>query len=112
MTDIFSLDELMNGKKESAAVAVGTEIYYRGDMANPEDYGEIIQILPASKHGPEQALIRTDDGREFVYYTAHISAVDSGNGSTRVCTKQAHEAFREERIRKMQKDRERLLGGK
>ena len=44
---------------------VEDRIYYKGDMANVEDFGTITKIHPANKWGPLSYDIQTDDGRTF-----------------------------------------------
>ena len=43
----------------------GDRIYYKGDMANCEDFGIIIAIRPADKWACLSYDIRLDDGRDI-----------------------------------------------
>lgn len=42
---------------------IGTKIYYSGDMANPDGFGEVIAIRPATKWSSEHFVILMDDER-------------------------------------------------
>lgn len=44
-------------------VTIGTRIYYTGDQANGSSAGTVIEIIPATKYGPEEAVIMYDEER-------------------------------------------------
>ena len=46
-------------------IQVGTEIYYTGDMANVEGFGEVISYHKKSKYIQESVDIKLEDGRVF-----------------------------------------------
>lgn len=41
----------------------GDRIYYTGDMANGSSEGTILEIVPATKYGPESVWIKFDESR-------------------------------------------------
>ncbi len=43
----------------------GQRVYYTGDRANSEDYGTIIDVIPADRYAPERYTIELEDGRIF-----------------------------------------------
>jgi len=71
----------------------GTRIYYRGDMANFEDFGTIKRAY-TDRWGSFYD-IDLDDGRKIeALYSLMVDTVDSGNGSTRFVTLDAYKAHR------------------
>jgi len=75
----------------------GTRIYYRGDMANIEDFGTITKSY-ADKWG-DFYDITLDDGRTFKgIFKIMVHDIDSGNGSTRFVTLEAYEKRQNEQI--------------
>lgn len=48
---------------EISKLEIGTRIYYRGDMANCEGFGEITAHNPATRFRPVTVTMRLDDGR-------------------------------------------------
>jgi hypothetical protein len=80
-------------------IKIGMKIYYRGDMANIEDFGEITEII-INKWGKFFST-KLEDGREqkkvpFIM----MDFVDNGNGRTRFCTLEAYEARRKAQFEK------------
>jgi hypothetical protein len=55
----------MNAKEVAARFTVGTEIYYKGDMANSDGYGRITAIRQPTKWNPLSVDVRLDDDREM-----------------------------------------------
>jgi hypothetical protein len=72
--------------------AVGTKIYYRGDMANQPGFGEVAGHR-LSKWG-NGYNIKMDDGRVFNIEEISLNDVDKGHGGTRFVTLAAHNAYR------------------
>ena len=80
----------------------GTEIYYTGDMANSEGFGEITKLYN-DEYG-DFVNITMDDGRKMKrLYTSMFSEKYSGNGSTRFVTKKAYDEYRNMQIQKFYK---------
>ena len=86
----------------------GTRIYYRGDMANREGFGEITEIYPANKYAGEQVKITMDDEREITIPKIMIKGEDTGNGMTRFCTEQAYMKRKKEQFERMKKEAEKI----
>ena len=85
----------------NAAAKVGTAIYYRGDMANRDGFGNVVEYIPSAKWG-DDVKIRLDDGREMTIPAMMVKDTDSGNGSTRFVTLRAYEERRQQYIAEMQ----------
>ncbi len=79
-------------------LTVGTKIYYRGDMANPEGFGKITKVFPAGKYSPQEAEVTLQDGRKPVVPLMMIKFQDTGDGRTRFCTEWAYRKRRKQRI--------------
>lgn len=70
-------------------ITIGTKIYYRGDMANAEAFGEVTELLE-DKWGSFFSA-KMDDGREMNRVPMiSLKDVDTGNGHTRFCTMTAY----------------------
>ena len=84
-------------------LAIGTRIYNRGDVANMEHFGAITGHN-LSKWG-DQVQITPEDADIKSYWVplCMIHNVDSGNGTTRIVTAEAHKAYRAERIKAWEK---------
>ena len=68
---------------------IGTKIYYRGDMANPEGFGEITEISK-DKYGYWFST-KLEDGREQRHIPMDMMKEhDTGDGHTRFCTMDAY----------------------
>ena len=80
---------------------VGTAVYYRGDMANRDGFGHIVEYIPSAKWG-DSIKIKLDDGREMTIPAFTLSNKDSGNGSTRFVTLKAYKERRAQEIAEMQ----------
>lgn len=83
-------------------IPIGTRVYNRGDMANPEHWGTIIAWVEPGRYQCGQYLIERDD-REAdrpTYWVAQnmVHDVDAGNGATRIVTEEAHRAWREQQL--------------
>lgn len=50
---------------QTTAHAVGTKVYYTGDMANQSGNGVVVAIRPATEWTHESMDITLDDGREM-----------------------------------------------
>jgi len=59
--------------KETERLKIGDEIYYTGDMANSDGFGEIADTKDG--HWSAELLIKMDDGRKF--WVGRISFADS-----------------------------------
>jgi hypothetical protein len=70
-------------------MTIGTKIYYRGDMANREGFGEIVEIIESERFG-QDVKIKFEDGRETIIKTRQIDTEDTGDGRTRFCTEWAY----------------------
>jgi hypothetical protein len=75
-------------------IEIGTKIYYRGDMANMEGFGEVTSVMNDRFGSYFSAVL--EDGREINKLPAHmLSEEDTGNGMTRFCTLAAFNERRE-----------------
>jgi len=75
---------------------IGTEIYYRGDMANNPGFGVI------TGHGKNTVDIRLEDGRiQRRIYVIMFSTIDTGDGLSRFVTKKAYFERREKQLAKL-----------
>ncbi len=83
-------------------LAKGTRIYYTGDMANLDGFGEITEELPAGKYAPAQVKIKMDDGREFTTFKMGFSEEYKGHCGTRFVTEWAYRKFRHNQIKELQ----------
>ena len=87
---------------KTTTIEVGTRVYNRGDMCNPEHFGTITKI--ESDRWGTHIEITPDDGATLGYtdeprkpYSVPvimICHVDKGNGSTRIVTEAAYNALR------------------
>jgi hypothetical protein len=93
-----------------AKVTVGTRIYYTGDMANPDDFGTVTQIIPGNKYSPELVEVTLDDGRIRKPYASMIEDTYAGSHTTRFVTLEAYDAWCKAAIEDMQRQYAHLLG--
>ncbi len=85
------------GKMKLNELEIGMKIYYRGDMANSEGFGEITHLIH-TKWGND-FTVKLDDGREFKSVpVTMIDNIDTGNCSTTFCTLEAYKAKRKEQL--------------
>ena len=82
---------------KTSDITVGMTIYYRGDIANSEGFGEVTEIKE-SKMWSDTIVITMDDERIFQISPIMIDEVDTGNCSTKFCTIEAYEAKRKEQL--------------
>ena len=82
-------------KNTKQAVAIGTRIYYTGDMANNEDYGTVTDVVTSGRWGTHH-VIQLDDGRELTQ--TRIGDVYQGHGGTRFVTVAAVNKYWAERV--------------
>ena len=82
---------------KTSDIIVGMAIYYRGDMANSEGFGEVTEIKINKKWG-DAVVIIIDNEREFEISPHMIHEVDSGNCSTKFVTVEAYKAKRKEQL--------------
>lgn len=80
-------------------LTVGTKMYNHGDMANPDHFGTITRVIK-NRWGVKYEITK-DEGSAYEYGPYIISAVQVsekylGNGMSRIVTKDAYMAFREE----------------
>jgi len=84
---------------EANEIKIGQEIYYRGDMANAEGFGKITEVI-RDKWG-DFFSTKLEDGREQKRIPCIMLAeIDTDNGMTRFCTKEAYNKKRQEKIDK------------
>lgn len=80
-------------------LAVGTRIYYTGDMANCEGEGTIDAIIPADKFRSKSYNITMDDGRVWLF----VFSASFGNApGDRFCTLESHNENRRKSMEAMQ----------
>lgn len=84
------------------------KIYYTGDMANADGFGEIAAVRPAGKYGPESYDVKLEDGREF--RGVYPSMFDAGPGR-RFWPRDEWHADRQKKIEQMQASFKRLQAG-
>ena len=85
------------GKMKINELEIGTKIYYRGDMANPEGFGEITE-LTQDKWGSFFST-KLDDGRKQKQVPlVMLDSVDTENCSTSFCTLEAYQTRRDKQI--------------
>jgi hypothetical protein len=80
-------------------LAVGTRIYNRGDMANPEHFGTITEVR-TDRWGTQYKITPDAESDRISWYwipAAMFSETDNGNGTTRFVTEAAHNSWRNER---------------
>ena len=85
------------GKMKTSDITVGMAIYYRGDMANSEGFGEVTEVKINKKWG-DAVVITMDDERIFEISTHIIHEVDSGNCTTKFVTIEAYRAKRKKQL--------------
>ena len=75
--------------------AIGTRIYYTGDMANQSDWGTV--VADASRTG--YIALKFDSGKQTAYLSpAQIGDVYEGHCGTRFVTETAYNTFKAKRI--------------
>lgn len=99
---MISHDDIKSIRKQLAALAeplIGLEIYNRGDMANIEHFGRVVQ-LQISQFGIElviETIPEYDDETSYRYtYSLHLL------GDRRVITKAQWQADRAEAMKRLQ----------
>ena len=85
-------------------VEVGTRIYNRGDMANPDHFGTVTKIengnvwIESDNTGlelyPEEPRLSYDRPYTYAVPLSMVNFVDAGNGLTRIVTEAAYNARR------------------
>ena len=90
-------------------LAIGTRIYYTGDMANASGFGEVTDKKPADRYAPDQLQITMEDDRSFWIYSMSVSDHYNGTCATRFVTEAAYLAYREERMAAMQEEYRRMM---
>lgn len=104
-----SNSELSHTTKDGQFLAVGTKIYYSGDMANHPDFGEITLIKPCNYYKLKIKVL-LNDGREW---NLMPSSFEPGAG-VRFITVEKRNKDREEQFKAMtdrlKKDREAKKG--
>jgi len=78
-------------------------------MANQEGFGTVVDVTE-SRWGVN-VKINMEDGRDINIDKIMISEKYSGNGSTRFVREVAYYEWREEQMKRLFKERERLLAG-
>jgi hypothetical protein len=96
-------------RAEKMEITKGTRIYYGGDMANQEGFGTVVDVT-TSRFGTN-VKINMEDGREINIDKIQISEKYSGNGSTRFVREVAYYEWREEQMKRLFAERDRLLAG-
>ncbi len=76
------------------STAAGLEVYYTGDMANPDGFGQVAWTSVAG-----DSLVKLDDGREFRIKRSDIGSKYEGNCSVRFVTRTAYNEYREARLK-------------
>ena len=77
-------------------VAIGTRIYYTGDLANQSSWGTLSEIK-RGRFG-EQVCVLLDTGRACWVPPAMIGNVYHGTCNPRFVTEAAYNAWRDERL--------------
>ena len=85
-----------------AKLTIGTRVYYTGDIANDDGFGVVTEIMPATKYGPEVAVMHLDDGRELSTYAMSIEAIYNGHCGTKFVTEAAYKVYREAKLAELQ----------
>ena len=76
---------------------VGQKIYNNGDMANPEEFGVIVEVIE-----PDDVLrytrykIKSDSGRTYTVSESAFSDVYKGHSGTRIVPFEAYKKYRDE----------------
>ena len=80
---------------------LGTQIYYTGDMANPEGFFTVVKVNPADKWGGESYdLMEQDCEREFRrVYAYQIDTEYTGPSGTRFVTYAAWMKYRADKLK-------------
>jgi hypothetical protein len=83
-------------------LAIGTEIYNCGDMANIPHFGVIINIKTSKECGT-QYEIKSEEEKPEKYWidSCMISSRYLNNGLSRIVTKEAYIAWRKEALNKL-----------
>lgn len=76
-------------------LAIGTEIYYTGDMANQSGFGVVSAHRPATRWSKETADLKLDDGREINAIGPHMFDASLGR---RFVLRTEYETERAEKI--------------
>lgn len=89
-------------------IKVGTRVYNRGDMANPDQFGTITKIeggnitIESDNTGlelyPDVERLAKDKPYVYTVPACMVSTIDKGNGLTRIVTEAAYLAFRKARV--------------
>ena len=87
-------------RAEAKEREIGTEIYYGGDMANSEGFGEVVKIHKNARFG-DQYEIAMEDGRTITIPPLMIKDEYHGNGGIRFCTAQAYDEWRARQLQRM-----------
>ena len=84
--------------------APGTKIYYTGDMANHDGFGEIVEVLPNTN-----VKVKMDDGRTSILFDQQVGTkYEGGHAGTRFVTREAYDSYRSAQIAEMTADAEAL----
>lgn len=83
-----------------ADVAIGTRIYYTGDMANLEGFGTVTDRKEDPRFAA-QVEVTMDDGRKLWIYPIGIADRYEGHGGTRFVTEAAYREWKAARLRRM-----------
>lgn len=76
---------------------IGTKIYYTGDMANIEGFGEIIDIKDSKFYGPKADIyVKLEDGRDMRILPLNISNEYHGTCNPRFVTLDAYNRYHDE----------------
>jgi len=87
----------MEDEMKTMDLTEGTRIYYGGDMANSDGFGEITKAY-SDRWGSFVDVV-LDDGRHMRgLHTVGFSKTYSGNGSTRFVTEAAYDEWRANQI--------------
>lgn len=81
----------------AVTLEIGTRIYYGGDMANLEGFGEIVDAKANAYC--DDVRVRMDDGRDLWVPRVMFSEAYAGHGGTRFVTEAAYRAWRLRRLR-------------
>jgi hypothetical protein len=87
---------------ERMELTKGTRIYYGGDMANDEGFGEIVEEVAPDRFYSDLVKIKMDDGREMTINKCMFSKEYKGHGGTRFVTKEAYDLYRAEQIKRLE----------
>ena len=88
---------------------VGTEIYYTGDIANADGFGEIVETVASRM--TKTIGIRFKDGREMTVRAVQIGAEYHGHCNPRFVTRAAYDAYYNQRTANVA-GRDAFLAGK